>query len=90
MPRGAKPGERRGGRAKGTPNKITADMRAAIEGAFTHLEESTDGFAAWAEANQTIFYTQLMPKVIPLQVNHAGNEGGPLQVIINRQGNASD
>lgn len=28
MPRGgAKPGERRGGRQKGTPNKVTADVR---------------------------------------------------------------
>ena len=26
--RGAKPGERRGGRQKGTPNKITADVKA--------------------------------------------------------------
>ncbi len=27
---GAKPGERRGGRKKGTPNKITADIKAAF------------------------------------------------------------
>lgn len=27
MPRGSKPGERRGGRKKGTPNKVTADVR---------------------------------------------------------------
>jgi hypothetical protein len=31
MPRGAKPGERRGGRQAGTPNKITADIRAAAQ-----------------------------------------------------------
>lgn len=28
MPRGSKPGERRGGRQAGTPNKITADVKA--------------------------------------------------------------
>lgn len=28
MPRGSKPGERRGGRQKGTPNKATADIKA--------------------------------------------------------------
>jgi hypothetical protein len=28
MPRGSSPGERRGGRQKGTPNKVTADVRA--------------------------------------------------------------
>ncbi len=27
---GAKPGQRRGGRKKGTPNKITADIKAAL------------------------------------------------------------
>jgi hypothetical protein len=27
MPRGSKPGERRGGRKKGTPNKVTADVK---------------------------------------------------------------
>lgn len=28
MPRGSKPGEHRGGRKAGTPNKVTADVRA--------------------------------------------------------------
>lgn len=32
MPRGAKPGERRGGRAKGTPNKVTAEVREVCVG----------------------------------------------------------
>lgn len=27
MPRGSKPGERRGGRKKGTPNKATAELK---------------------------------------------------------------
>lgn len=31
MPRGSKPGERRGGRQKGTPNKATADIREAAQ-----------------------------------------------------------
>ena len=31
MPRGSKPGERRGGRQKGTPNKATADIRALAQ-----------------------------------------------------------
>ena len=29
--RGSKPGERRGGRAKGTPNKTTADIKAVAQ-----------------------------------------------------------
>lgn len=32
MPRGARPGERRGGRAKGTPNKATAEIREVAKG----------------------------------------------------------
>lgn len=31
MPAGSKPGERRGGRQKGTPNKVTADVRALAQ-----------------------------------------------------------
>src|ERR1700757_3866137 len=33
MPRGSKPGERRGGRQKGTPNKSTALKKAALSAA---------------------------------------------------------
>ena len=28
---GSKPGERRGGRRKGTPNRVTAELKAAIQ-----------------------------------------------------------
>ena len=31
MPAGSKPGERRGGRKAGTPNKVTADVRALAQ-----------------------------------------------------------
>ena len=47
--RGSKPGERRGGRATGTPNKATADARAAIalfvNGNANRLQEWLDGVA---------------------------------------------
>lgn len=33
MPRGSAPGERRGGRSKGTPNKATAARLAAMQSA---------------------------------------------------------
>src|SRR5262249_28782301 len=33
MPRGSKPGERRGGRGRGTPNKTTVAKAAALEAA---------------------------------------------------------
>jgi hypothetical protein len=31
MPRGSKPGERRGGRQKGTPNKATAEVKVLAQ-----------------------------------------------------------
>jgi hypothetical protein len=40
MPRGSKPGERRGGRQRGTPNKKTALRNAAISAAIANPEVS--------------------------------------------------
>ena len=40
MPRGSKPGERRGGRQRGTPNKKTALRNAAIAAAAANPERS--------------------------------------------------
>lgn len=72
---GSKPGERRGGRQKGTPNKIAADVRAMILAALeavggqTYLQEQ-------ATKNPTAFLT-LVGKVLPLQVS--GKDGGPIR-----------
>lgn len=65
-----------GGRTAGVPNKTTATMKAAIEQAFDHLESKGEGFNAWALKNETIFYTQLMPKLIPVQ--HTGDAENPI------------
>ena len=45
--RGAKPGERRGGRQKGTPNKVTKDIREAIR---ELLEECAPKMSSWLDA----------------------------------------
>lgn len=42
--RGAKPGERRGGRAKGTPNKATADFRETVR---KLLEDNATNVGEW-------------------------------------------
>lgn len=47
MPAGAKPGERRGGRQQGTPNKTTRDVREAIA-AFA--EANVDKMGEWLAA----------------------------------------
>jgi hypothetical protein len=40
MPRGSKPGERRGGRQPGTPNKKTALVNAAFDAATSNPDLS--------------------------------------------------
>jgi hypothetical protein len=59
MPRGSRPGERRGGRKKGTPNKLTREkIRRAIEAvdrdggssAVDMLDRGMKRSFAWAEA----------------------------------------
>lgn len=76
MARGSKPGERRGGRKKGTPNKVTRTVREAIERAFDHV-----GGHKWlveqAALNPVAFMT-LLGKLMPTQIT--GADGGPLQV----------
>ena len=84
--RGPKPGGKKGGRQKGTPNKLTVEVKTAIERAFQHLEEPEDDFNKWAKDNRTIFYTQLLPKIIPLQLNHAGADGGELEITWRKKG----
>lgn len=44
--RGSKPGERRGGRQKGVPNKVTADVRQVFAGI---MERNAAKCEAWIE-----------------------------------------
>lgn len=64
---GAKPGERRGGRKKGTPNKVPGAVKDMVlqaldsAGGVKYLQRQ-------AVENPTAFLT-LVGKVIPLQLN---------------------
>ena len=66
-----------GGRVKGTPNKITAQLKDMILGALDaaggqkYLQEQAD-------RSPGAFLT-LLGKVLPLQVT--GESGGPIQLI---------
>jgi len=76
-------GNRGKGRRKGVPNKMTAAAKDAIAQAFNRLG-GTDGLVSWAEANddnRKAFYTQIWPKIIPLQVS-GDDEGGPLRMVL--------
>lgn len=75
--RGSAPGERRGGRVAGTPNKLTGDIKAMILGAL-HKAGGIDYLYAQSELNPGPFMT-LVGKVLPLQVTGAND--GPVMII---------
>lgn len=71
--RGSKPGERRGGRQKGTPNKLTRTIKEAIEASFEQVG-GADYLARMALEQPTAYMT-LLGKVLPTQID------GNMQVI---------
>lgn len=79
--RGSKPGERRGGRQKGTPNKVTGALKDMILTALdqAHPEGAVAYLKSQASANPTAFLT-LVGKVLPLQVT--GGEAGDAPLMI--------
>ncbi len=84
--RPSRPGERRGGRQKGTPNKTTALLKDAIlkaaELAGNRVGE--DGMVSYlthqAEENPGPFMS-LLGKVLPMQVV-GDDDGGPVQISV--------
>jgi hypothetical protein len=77
MARGSKPGERRGGRKKGTPNKFTGALKDMILHALNEAG-GAEYLQAQAKQNPTAFLT-LVGKVLPLQIG--GGEGMSKLVI---------
>lgn len=91
---GSKPGERRGGRQKGTPNKTTATMKQAIAMVYEKLQrdearkDRTAGdhghFAKWAKDHPTEFY-KIAAKLLPLQiggVDDGDGDKGPAPILV--------
>lgn len=79
-------GRKTGGRTKGTPNKVTGQLKdmilTALDGAggVTYLQ-------AQATANPSAFLT-LVGKVLPMQVQ--GEGGGPVELIVTWQQSEAD
>jgi hypothetical protein len=70
--RGSKPGERRGGRRKGTPNKVTADLKEAVLNAFNKA-----GGSAYLEKvarKHPAVFCALLGKILPrdIKAEHSG------------------
>jgi hypothetical protein len=79
--RGSQPGERRGGRRMGTPNKTTTALKEAILEAAERAggEGGLIGYlTTLATANTSAF--ALLGKVLPLQVS--GEGGGSIKIGI--------
>lgn len=68
MPPGPKPGTPRlGGRQKGTPNKMTADVKAMI---LSALEKAGgDQYLLFQSRKNPQAFMQLVGKVLPMQVS---------------------
>jgi hypothetical protein len=74
---GSKPGERRGGRKKGTPNKINGELKEMI---LEALNNAGGVKYLQARANDTpAAFLTLLGKVLPMQVS-AGDGKGKITV----------
>lgn len=71
-------GQKTGGRQKGTPNRVTATAKEAMQLAFEGLG-GVDALTAWARKNQTDFY-KLYARLIPIQQEVSGPEGEPVEI----------
>lgn len=66
-----------GGSRKGIPNKTTQAAKDAIAQAAAELG-GADRLVAWVKeepSNERIFWGTIYPKLLPLQVNGAGENG---------------
>lgn len=80
---GASAGNRGKGRKKGVPNKTTQIAKDAIALAADRLG-GVDRLVEWAkedDKNEAAFWTTIYPKLLPLQVNGAGDAGQHLHEI---------
>jgi hypothetical protein len=82
MSRGSKPGERRGGRQKGTPNKVTAPIK---ELARQYVPEVLPELArlatkAESEAARVAAIKELLDRAYGKAAQaHTGEDGGPIK-----------
>lgn len=72
MAKGSRPGERRGGRKRGTPNKVTGALKDMVLQALANVG-GTDYLETQATENPNAFLT-LVGKVLPLQVKQGGDD----------------
>jgi hypothetical protein len=67
----------RAGRRAGTPNKMTVEMKALMEGAIDRLG-GLEGLMKWIHADpkhKTIFWSVMCMRLLPVQVMGSGKDG---------------
>lgn len=85
MARGSSPGERRGGRQPGVPNKTTALLKEAILGAATNAGsdgKGTDGlmgYCGFLAKEEPKAFAALLGKVLPMQIT--GEDGDAIKTV---------
>lgn len=72
-------GKKTGGRVKGTPNKLSTTLKETILEAL-HLEGGVDYLRLQAKENPAQFMA-LIGKVLPMTVQHSGENGGPIVIV---------
>ena len=73
---GSKPGERRGGRKKGTPNKVSGKIKDMVLEALDEL-----GGKEWLKeqaGKNPVAYMGLLGKILPTQLT--GTDDGPMEI----------
>jgi hypothetical protein len=71
------------GRPKGVPNKVSTSMKQAIAEAFEQLG-GTERMVKWAKEDPkhlTEFY-KLAARLIPVETQVSGANGGPIQTVL--------
>lgn len=80
----------RGGRPKGSPNKVSKAAKEAIAEAAEKLG-GVDRLVTWAQEapeNERAFWATIYPKLIPVQLTGEGD--GPLQIVVKKFTLAND
>jgi len=65
----SKGNEKKGGRTKGTPNKLTKTVKETVLAVFNDLQQDPEAnLLSWAKSEPTEFY-KIASKLIPTEVN---------------------
>ena len=69
------------GRPKGSSSKFPLEVKSVIADVFTALQNDEEhNLMEWAKRNPNLFYTVVVPKIIPLQLS--GDAANPLAVTV--------